>query len=322
MNNPTDVRNSTPRDTFLYLLGLITLVATAVSFGMLVYQFIDIKFPDPLRYGYGYGYSPRVNYDMIRSALATLIVVFPVFFWVTRVLHKDVMANPEKSDLRIRRWLLYFTVFVAALVLIGDIITLIYSFLNGDFTTSFILKVLTILFIAGATLFYYLSELRGRDYPRRAFQAVIIAAVVFGVGTGFYLIGSPAHQRAIRLDEQKVSHLQMIQSQLIYQWWQQKGSLPNGLEELNDPISSFMVPRDPQTNQPYEYRKTGAKSFQLCATFNKPSLESELSGREDSIAYPEPFLSNWQHGEGKACFDRTIDESLYPVNPGKPVPIR
>src|SRR5688572_19048999 len=110
--NPQEVGYSTPRDTFLYLLSLVTLVVSAVSFGMLVYQFIDIKFPDPLRYG-GF-YSPlSANFEIIRSALAALIVVFPVFFWTSRVLRKDVVADPAKRGLRIRRWLLYFTVFVA-----------------------------------------------------------------------------------------------------------------------------------------------------------------------------------------------------------------
>src|SRR5438067_1783198 len=111
MNTPTEVGSSSARDTFLYLLALITLIASAVSFGMIMYQFIDLKYPDVLQYGY---YTPSVNYDTIRSALATLVVVFPVFFWVSRVLHKDVISDPSKQVLRVRRWLLYFTVFVAS----------------------------------------------------------------------------------------------------------------------------------------------------------------------------------------------------------------
>ena len=307
MNTNNEVGYSTPRDTFLYLLGLVTLIASSVSFGMLVYQYIDIKFPDILQYG-NY-YSVSANYDLIRTALAALVVVFPVFYWVSRVLHKDVVAEPEKRNLRIRRWLLYFTVFVASLVVIGDLITLIHSFLNGDLTTAFILKVITIFFIAGSTLFYYLSELRDRTYPRAAFQAVIVAAVVLAVGYGFYLAGSPQNQRLIRFDDQKVSDLQTIQSQLV-NYWQQKASLPATLDALNDPISSFVVPMDSQTHQPYEYHVTAAHAFQICATFNRASLASPIS--------PVPgndlnATSNWQHGAGRACFDRTIDPLLYPV---------
>src|SRR6185369_7333590 len=194
MNTNTQAGYSTPRDTFLYLLGLVTLVASAISFGMLVYQLIDIRFPDILRQGY---YGVTANYDLIRSALATLVIVFPVFFWTSRVLHKDIVADPAKRELRIRRWLLYFTVFVASLVVIGDLITLIHSFLGGDLTTAFILKVLTVFFIAGSTLFYYLSELRNRDYPRVAFQGLIILVVALAVSYGFYVAGSPQNQRLV-----------------------------------------------------------------------------------------------------------------------------
>ncbi|MEK9157924.1 MAG: hypothetical protein AAB638_01935, partial [Patescibacteria group bacterium] len=95
-------------------------------------------------------------------------------------------------------------------------------------------------------------------------------------------------------------------------YWQQKGSLPANLEVLNDPISSFMSPRDPQTGEAYEYHLVSAKGFQLCAVFNKAT-----------VAYPDayPFGNSWQHGAGRVCFDRTIDQALYPVN-AKPEPVR
>ncbi len=309
MNTNTEVSYSTPRDVFLYLLGLVTLVASAVSFGMLVYQFIDIKFPDVLRQGY---YGLNTNYELIRGALATLVIVFPVFFWTSRVIRKDVVADPEKRNIRIRRWLLYFTVFVAALVVIGDLITLIRSFLGGELTTPFILKVLTVLFIAGSALFYYLSELRNRIYPRALFQAVIIIAVVLAACYGFYTAGSPKNQRLIRFDQQKTSDLQGIQSYLVYNYWQQKGSLPASLDALNDPISNFMVPKDPQTGQPYEYHLTGPRSFQLCTTFNRESSGLPEISRPKML---DELNSSWDHGIGRVCFDRTIDPVLYPVRP-------
>jgi hypothetical protein len=316
MDTQSQISKSTPRDVFLYLLGLITLVMSAGSFGTLVYQYIDIAFPDVLRYG---AYNmPSTNYSLIRTALAVLVVSFPVFFWVSRTLHKDVVDEPAKRDLRVRRWLLSFTVLVAGLVVIGDLITLIQSFLNGDLTTAFVLKVLTVFFIAGSTLFYYLSELRDRTYPRQAFQAVILGVVVLSLGYGFYLAGSPQNQRLVRFDDQKINDLQMIQNYLVYNYWQQKGSLPKTLAELNDPISSFVVPVDPQTNNPYEYNLTGPKSFQLCATFNRDTVDPDLS-----VPAIYPYY-NWQHGAGRVCFDRTIDQSLYPVNPKgtEPAPLR
>jgi len=41
------------REAFLYLVSFITLYITAFSFGALLFSFIDIWFPDPLRFGGG-----------------------------------------------------------------------------------------------------------------------------------------------------------------------------------------------------------------------------------------------------------------------------
>ena len=308
-----NVKN-TPRDTFLYLLAVITLVASAVSFGILVYQLIDIRFPDVLQQAY---LSLSSYYDSIRSALAALIVVFPVFVWVSWFLRKDVVAHPEKKDLKIRRWLLYLTVFIAALVIIGDLVALIYNFLQGELTMSFVLKVITIFFIAGSSLFYYLAELRDLKYPRMMFQNVIVAIIALAVGFGFYTAGSPQNQRLVRFDDQKVNDLQTIQDRLVY-YWQQKVALPLALAQLNDPISGFSTPVDAQSGQSYEYHMTGVKSFQLCAVFNKANdNSSSTTARAPGYAY-----NNWQHGEGRVCFDRTIDQALYPPNMPKPVPVQ
>ena len=300
-----DIKN-TPRDTFLYLLSIITLVASAISFGALVFGLIDIRFPDPLN-----PYA-SVNYGGIRMALATLIIVFPVFFWVSTFLHKDVVTNPEKRDSKLRKWLMYLTVFAAGLVVIGDLVTLIYNFLQGDLTTPFLLKILTVFFIAGSSFFYYLSEIRAHTYPRKAFQAVIVVVVAAAVVFGFYKAGSPASQRLIRFDQQKIGNLQNTQDRLVY-YWQQKGSLPAALSELNDPISGFAVPSDPQTGEKYEYIRTGARAFQLCAVFNLPSQADPSIAKP--VFPPEQIFYNWQHETGRSCFDRTIDPLLYPVKP-------
>lgn len=309
MNTHNEIGGSSARDTFLYLLGLVALVISTVTFGMLIYQYIDLKFPDILQYRYS---SPSTNYSLIRTAIAALVVVFPIFFWTNRVLHLDVVANPEKRHMGIRRWLLYFTVFVSALVLIGDLIVLIQSFLNGELTTAFLLKVLTIFFIAGSTLFYYWSELKEKAYPRKAFQSVIVAVVVLAVACGFYLAGSPQSQRLVRFDDQKSRDLQMVQDRLVY-YWQQKGTLPTNLTIMNDPLANYTTPNDPQSGEAYEYRLTGVKSFQLCATFNKSNLLDSSS----------PYVLNtWQHNAGRVCFDRIIDPLLYPVNPNNPIRVK
>ncbi|OGG63332.1 hypothetical protein A3D66_02630, partial [Candidatus Kaiserbacteria bacterium RIFCSPHIGHO2_02_FULL_50_9] len=115
-----------------------------------------------------------------------------------------------------------------------------------------------------------------------------------------------------------VSDLQSIQWQVV-SYWQQKERLPATLEELQDPISGFVIPRDPKSGTSYEYRATGLLSFELCATFAKegqgmnyyvPRIAVPAVSIEGGKAMPEQ--DSWQHKEGRECFERTIDPDRYP----------
>lgn len=148
-----------PRDVFLHLLAVVTLYASAAAFTSLIYQYINIYFPDRLETGY---YFVQSAYQTVRWSIASLIVVFPTYFWTAWFLNKEYLRHPEKKRLRSRRWLLYFTLFAAALIIIGDLVTLIFHLLGGELTIRFLLKVLTIFFVAGSVFGYYFSELRGK----------------------------------------------------------------------------------------------------------------------------------------------------------------
>lgn len=149
---------SGPRDVFLHLLAIFTLYFSAIRFGALLFQYINIWLPDPLDQSNYYALSSA--YSSIRLSIASLIVVFPTYVLVTRYLGKIYSADPAKLNLRTRKWLLYLTLFLAALVIIGALVTLVYNLLGGDLTWRFILKVLTVLFIAGPVFSYYLWDLR------------------------------------------------------------------------------------------------------------------------------------------------------------------
>ena len=317
-----------PRDTFLYLLAIITLIAVAVSFGIVVFQMINVYIPDIV----SDAYMSRSSYlSTMRSALAAVVIVLPVFLWVSWFLKKDIIKFPEKKELKIRKWLLYLTLFVAALVIIGDLVTLLRSFLEGELSQRFILKVVAILFIAGSILVHYLSELRDKGYGWiKIFDWAVISVVGAGVIAGFFMAGSPQSQRLVRLDERRVSDLQQIQWQVI-SYWQRKEMLPSRLDDLNDLLGGFVVPRDPENGNPYDYRAINKLTFELCAIFDTTSMNDgmDLVGKPvpvmtgpDGRGYPES-QNVWWHGEGRVCFERTIDPDLYPPsNDGlKPRPL-
>lgn len=216
-----------------------------------------------------------------------------------------------------RKWLIYITLFITGAVLAGDLVVLIYYFLDGqELTTGFILKILSVSAVAGAIFGYYADDLKDRlTGSRRNMWRVVSATMVIGsIVAGFSVLGTPQSQRLLRYDSEKVSDLQNIQWQIV-NYWQQKGTLPAKLAELEDPISGFIIPTDAQTEAPYEYQKTGTLSFNLCAVFNK-SLQT-VNNSTSRTMYPESMGNkpgdSWQYEAGRHCFSRTIDPELYPI---------
>lgn len=305
-------QNNTARDVFMYLLVVIVLAMSAVTLGSMLFQYVNIYVPDAaLQQCYGTSCT-----DSIRWSLASLIVVFPVLVWIWRFLQKDLALNPEKAQSRVRRWLLYFTLFVAGVTLVGDAVSLVYSWLQGDLTVQFLLKVLIVLYISGSIFFYFLRALNPKEGgAAKAVAWTATAVVAVSLIAGFVTSGSPFRARLERLDAQRVSDLQVLQSQIVYTHWQLKGTVPERLTDLQDSISGFVVPVDPQTKQPYEYTKTGARTFTLCATFVTEATSQYMLERQPYPIYQDSANESWSHGVGRVCFDRTIDPQLYPINP-------
>lgn len=300
--------DTSARDVFLYALVVIALAMSATNLGTLLFQYINLYVPDPTIVACVGTFCQ----DSIRWSLASIIVVFPVLVWVWRFLQRDSALHPEKSDARVRRWLLYLTLFVAGGFLIGDAVALVYNWLQGDLTVQFILKVVVVLYIAGTIFYYFLKSLQRKAGYTALVGWVAVTVVVASIVTGFVASGSPFRVRLERRDEQRVSDLQVLQSQIVAVYWQSKGALPGTLGDLNDPISGFVAPVDPQTKQSYEYIRKGERSFVLCATF-----DTKGGGSTSAPESRDAVNLSWSHGIGRVCFDRTIDPQLYPVNPQK-----
>jgi len=155
--SPISKPKTTPHDFFLHLLSIVMLYASAIAFSTLIFQYVNLLIPDVIQGDY---WSLESIKGLARGALATLIVVFPTYIWVSWSLSKDYAKNPEKLNLRIRKWLLYFTLFVAAIVMVVDLVSLVKNFLEGGLTASFLLKVLTVGFVSGSIFAYYLSDIK------------------------------------------------------------------------------------------------------------------------------------------------------------------
>lgn len=310
----TSAPKSRVRDFFLYLLTIIALYFSVGTFINMLFEYIDYLFPDKAQY-----YSFISSSNSIRFSVATLLIVFPIYIGLSWFLRKDAINHPEKRDFGFRKVLIYFTLFIAAITIAVDLVTLIYNFLEGELSVRFFLKILVVFVVAGSVFSYYLWDLKREtlptSHPSKIIAWSVSSVVLASIIASFFIIGSPFTQRLRRFDEMRVNDLQMVQNQVM-QYWNIKRQLPANLNAITDNISGFQIPKDPDTAAPYEYNVKGSLSFELCANF---ALKSDKESGLNTVPIYEPYGENWNHAAGHVCFLRTINPDLYPPysQPGK-----
>jgi hypothetical protein len=313
--NPTI--KTTPKDFFLHLGATGALYLAAIALINLSFSIINYFFPDNLA---GYFYAGSIAWP-----ISILVILVPTLYVLECLINKDIEKSPEKSELTIRKWRIYITLFLTAILIAGDLITLINTYLSGEITARFIYKALLVLVVGGLIGKYYFYSL----YTNFKFSRFVtkfnawfgLALVIAAVVTGFIVVGSPAKQRSIKYDNQRISDLQTIQWQIINNW-QQKGVLPVALNDLNDPLYGTIVPVDPETKAEYEYSVKSDLVFELCGTFDLAYEDTRGRGEFGygkggylmDVAYPSfgGVDTNWKHEAGRACFERTIDPEKFP----------
>lgn len=315
---------------FLCLGVLISLITSVVSFLNLVFSTLDKKYPDVLNSTYQYGYS-TYDFESIRMSLATLIIFFPVFLVISYFWIKFTKGEMGHIDEIIKKWTTYIILFLSAIVVVVDLVTLVRYFISGEITNRFILKVVSTLIVALIVGTYYILLFRAKKVLDKKlgmiFGLIGFSLVVISVCISFSIMGSPKTQRMLRLDERRVSDLQNMQYQVI-NYWQQKEKLPVDLKALSNPLTGYSLPIPPEfeKGEVYEYKASGPLKFELCATFSLPMqkgwrdtggsysgfmpIEKSMS---DTVSFPAGGTNeSWNHEIGKACFERTIDKDIYP----------
>ncbi|NTV31342.1 hypothetical protein HGA91_05205 [candidate division WWE3 bacterium] len=309
---------STAKDVFSHLLAIVTLYVAVVSSISLLFQYINFQFPDQLNF------SILGITEIIRTSVSAIVIVWPVYLFMSWLIAKDEAAHPDKREIWVRKWLLYFTLFIAAITMIIDLVVLVFNFLGGEISIRFFLKVVAVLAVVGSVFAFYLWDIRRTlvpgDKKRQLYGYISTALLAITAIAGFFIIGSPTKQRQIRFDEQRVSHLQQIQSQVVY-YWQTKQSLPNDLTQLNDNVNGFTVPTDPENYSSYEYNVKEKTTFELCTTFTQKSLVNAVpQASTKPVGIDELANSSWIHDAGHVCFSRTIDPDKYPPIDSQKVP--
>lgn len=315
-----------PKDFFLWIGAMGAFYVSVIALINLIFQYINFLYPDPL-----VTYQIDPYQSGISTYMAMVIVAFPIFFVLMRIIRTVMATDTTRKEIWIRRWALVLTLFISGATIAGTLIVLLTTFLSGEeLTARFLLKIATVIIIAIAVFAHFLADIRGywEEHAGRVRNVGVIIAVLITVTVvaGFFIVGTPRQARLARYDNQRVNDLQNIQWQVV-NYWQQKKKLPEQISVLSDSLSGFSVPVDPQTKEPYEYKKLSPLSFQLCTVFNAQSGATMGGMSYGSRPYPAVALDvkgekidNWYHESGRVCFERTIDPERYP--PFDSVPIK
>ena len=125
--------------------------------------------------------------------------------------------------------------------------------------------------------------------PTRILLTITILSFLAAVVAGMTVLGSPATARERRFDTRRAADLAEL-DRAVRDGFDDTGALPATVT-----ASVVSTPVDPLTKQPYEYYVTGARSFEVCASFQQPSDQGD---------------SDWRHGTGRHCFKRSIPERI------------
>jgi hypothetical protein len=115
---------------FQYIIMFIALYVSATALAGLLNYGVDKLLPDNI---YSSFYSSKY---LINGYLAALIVSFPIFAVLFVVLNKQAVEKPMVKQFRVRKQLIYFTMVMTFIIMIWHLIATVYSFLNGQTTTS------------------------------------------------------------------------------------------------------------------------------------------------------------------------------------------
>ena len=323
-------------DVFLYLGIGISLIVSVTNIIQILFTAINRKFPDVLNSVMSYDTSS----SDVRLSIATLVVIFPLYIFLSWYVAQDISKFLYKRDLTIRKVMIYFTIFVTLCTLIGTLVSVIYAYLGGELSVRFGYKALVVFAVASAVFGYYFYSIK-RDYVTKSnvplFAGLVASIIVIGsLVWSVSIIGTPAQMRAKKIDSTRLSDISRIQQE-VYNQFTTTDKLPVSLDKLNNAFQGYSVPTDPVTKESYSYRViqqpvvkmnfsqnkkelTTEGIFELCATF---TTERTVDARGMQMTggalysannyYYEGDVSSpfWNHKAELTCFKRVISSDIY-----------
>lgn len=294
-----------PKNFVIQLGSLITLYVSIAALLTLIFSTINVAIPDAAASIYEWSSSQ----SSMRFSLALLIVFFPVYLALTRVVNQARRVS-EVTYNTLTKWLIYLSLLVAGIAMLIDLVVVIMYFLEGEISTRFLMKAAAVLVVIGAVFYYYLRDAQGYWQMRMGmsvmYGAIASAIVIGAIAASLYHLEMPRDARQAKIDNEQVGTLQDMQWR-IEEYYRMNDMLPVDLTTLYD---EFPVPEAPDGRAAYEYVVTGEKTYQLCATFVRSSTPGADTVTRPAIVPGLEKNYNWDYQPGHWCFDREID-SVY-----------
>jgi hypothetical protein len=308
-------RKSSTADIMIGFFSFILLGIVVSAIGTLFFEVIDRFFPDPAANG---AFGSTVSLESVHYSTAALLIGFPLYFFAVRLWFRRFREDDGRTESRLTKWVTYLVLLAASVTIVGDLIAILFTFLQGEITARFFLKALVVLGIAGMVFGFYFLERKKiqyrQDISRSVFQSFgwgLLGVIVLGITLGFVTAGSPETARQRALDARRASDLSALAG-CVRQYAEDFSRLPRTLADLQASTDYNYCPRpnDPETGNPYAYRvvkdfdrpeKGSEAMFELCAVFGLHS-EGDTSSTEPLLSEYGPTSGKWSaHEAGKSC---------------------
>ncbi|MDP3042849.1 MAG: DUF5671 domain-containing protein [bacterium] len=297
-----DTQNNSAKFAFFYLLSLVALIFMALASGMIIFQIINKKIIDVLEQ-FSVSYSP----DQLKFAISALIISAPIYYLVMRQIFKSLFSGELAKDSGVRKWLTYFILFVASVVMLGWLIAVINNFLDGELTIKFILKAMTAIVIAAAVFTFYFYDIKREETAGKKDKVIRIyfygslAAVAAVFIASLFFVESPSQTRNRKYDNAILDKFNQIDN-AINTYYQDYEKLPAGLEELKTEFT-YITDKDlenPATKEKFEYKIINENTYELCSAFI-------TSNKDEDVIYGNyDYKDRWSHKAGYQCLGQKV----------------
>lgn len=290
------MNTQSPKYSFYYLLSLVALIFTAISAGLILFGIIDDSFKD------AWAYNMYRNSDgQYKFAISALLIAAPTYYLTVYLINRGLKKLELAINSNLRRWLTYLILFVSALIILGIFIGIVHNFLSGALTLAFMLKLSSVLIIAGAIFSYYFWDIRRVNFEQknpvqRLYKIISIVLLSAIFIAAWFFVELPADSRARQLDEKLMSNINQLEN-AVNAYYTSNGSLPTSLEDLEGEDSVYLEKRhlyDQENGKAIEYRKESDDSFVFCAEFRRASDAND----DDYRPY---YNSEKEHEAGYSC---------------------